>query len=66
MTGNENGSKALTIREGERPDLPTMYALAKVNTATTTYKRNARQRRSVVREFLEWVGKPAEEVQIVA
>ncbi|MGB5933542.1 MAG: tyrosine-type recombinase/integrase [Anaerolineae bacterium] len=62
MTGRDNGSKALTIREGERPDLPTQYALSKVNTATVSFKRNARQRRSVVREFLEWVGKPAEEI----
>ena len=60
--GENEMTKAMTIREGERPDLPTQYALSKVNTATTTYKRNARQRRSVVAQFLEWVGKPAEEI----
>ena len=62
MTGNENGSKALTIREGERPDLPTMYALSKVNPNTATAKRNAGARRSVVYRFLEFVGKPIEEI----
>lgn len=62
MTEENEVTKELAAREGEGPDLATLYALAKVNTDTTTYKRNARQRRSIVRAFLDWVGKPAEEV----
>lgn len=62
MTGNENGSKALTIREGERPDLASLYALAKTNPASRTVEKMAKTRRMVARRFLTWAGKRVEDI----
>jgi len=48
--------------EPQEMDITTAYALSKVNPNVATAKRNAKVRRSVVRAFLEFVGKPVEDV----
>jgi len=48
--------------EPQEMDIASAYALSKVNPNVVTAKRNAKVRRSVVRRFLEFAGKPIEEI----
>jgi len=55
-------AKELIKQEPQEMDIATAYALSKVNPNVVTAKRNAKVRRSVVRRFLEFAGKPIDEI----
>ncbi len=54
--------RELVKAETQEIDLATAYALAKTNPASRTMEKTAKTRRTVVRRFLDWVGKPVGEV----
>lgn len=55
-------TKKLIPQELPHMDIITQYALSKVNMNTSTAKKNAEARRSIVRGFLKFAGKPIEEI----
>jgi len=54
--------KEFIEREPQELDITTAYALSKVNPNVAIAKRNAKVRRSVVKAFIKFVGKPIEDI----